>query len=391
MTRYKFATNAVHAGQDPDQLTGSVSVPIYETSTFAFKSAEQGGARFAGREEGYIYTRLGNPTTRALETSLAMLENGEDARACASGMSAITASVTSVVKKDDHVISTDCLYGGTLKLFCDILSKLGIQFTLVDSSNVKNIANAIKSNTRLIYIETPTNPLLGLTDLRAVSKIAKEHHITTITDNTFMSPYFQRPIETGIDAVVHSLTKYLNGHSDVVGGAVIGSSTFMRALDPILKNTGPTLGPFEAWLTLRGIKTLPLRMEKHNENAMRIATFLEEHPKVEKVYYPGLKSHPQHELAKKQMTGFGGVVSFELRGGMKAGMRLMNSVRLCQVAVSLGAVETLIEHPASMTHAVVPEKERQKAGITDGLVRLSVGIEDADDITQDLRQALEKA
>lgn len=390
MNRYKFATKAVHAGQHPDPLTGSVSVPIYETSTFVFKSAEQGAARFAGTEEGYIYTRLGNPTIRALERNVAELENGEDARACASGMAAIHTAVTSIVKKNDHVVATDCLYGGTLKLFSDILPKFGIEFTLVDSSNVANVEAAIKENTKLIFVETPANPTLKLTDLQAVSEIAKEHDVTTMVDNTFMSPYFQRPLELGTDIVVHSLTKYLSGHSDLVGGIIVGSNPFFKTLDPLLKNTGATLGPFEAWLTLRGIKTLPVRMERHNENAIKIAEFLETHPKIKKVYYPGLKSHPQHELARRQMSGFGGILSFELKGGLEAGRKLMNSVKLCLLAVSLGAVETLIQHPASMTHAIVPKEERLKAGITDSLVRISVGIEDVTDIIQDLKQALEK-
>lgn len=386
----KFTTRAVHAGQEPDPLTGAVSVPIYETSTFVFKNAEQGARRFAGTEEGYIYTRLGNPTIKALERSLAELEDGEDARVCATGMAAINTAVTSLAKKGDHVISTESLYGGTAKLFLDILPKYGIEFTLTDTSKIRNVENAIKPNTKLIYIETPSNPTLELTDLGAAANIAKQHKILTVVDNTFMSPYFQRPLNLGIDVSLHSLTKYLNGHSDVVGGAIITSKDLIKQIDPILKNTGATLGPFEAWLTLRGIKTLPLRMDRHNENALKIAKWLEKHPKVEKVHYPGLESHPQHELAKKQMTGFGGVLSFEIRGGLEAGRKLMNSVKLCTLAVSLGAVETLIEHPASMTHAIVPKEERLKTGITDSLVRLAVGIEDADDIIADLNQALEK-
>jgi len=388
MDKRGFATKAVHAGQSPDPVTGSVVVPIYSTSTFAFKDADQGAARFAGTEEGYIYTRLGNPTTRALEKNVAALESGEDARACASGMAAITTAVMSIIKKGDHVVSTDCIYGGTVKLFLDILSKYGVDFTLVDSSDTENVKSAIRENTKLIYLETPANPTLKLTDLREVVKLAKQHGIMTMVDNTFMSPYFQRPLELGADVVIHSLTKYLGGHSDLVGGIVVGSKVFIKALDPVLKNTGGTIGPFEAWLTLRGIKTLPLRMQKHNENALRTAQFLESHPKIAKVCYPGLKSHLQHELAKRQMSGFGGIICFEVKGGLDAGKKLMNSVKLCTLAVSLGAVETLIEHPASMTHTIVPKKEREKAGITDTLVRLSVGIEDIDDIIDDLKQAL---
>jgi len=387
---YDFATKAVHAGQHPDPSTGSITVPIYETSTFAFDTAEQGAARFAGKEGGYIYTRLGNPTIRALEVSIATLENAEDARACASGMAAITAAILSLTKKGDHVVATDCLYGGTLKLFGDILPRYGIEFTFVDSSRTTEVENAIKDNTRVVYIETPTNPTLVLSDLHAISKLSKKRNVVSMVDNTFMSPYFQRPIEHGIDVSIHSLTKYLSGHSDVVGGIVVGSAQILGLMDKVLKNTGPTLGPFEAWLTLRGIKTLPLRMERHQENAMRIASFLKSNKKVEKVYYPGLKSHPQHDLARKQMSGFGGLVSFELKGGIEAGRKLLNSVKLCQLAVSLGAVETLIEHPASMTHALVPREERIRAHITDSLVRLSVGIEDPQDIINDLEQALQK-
>lgn len=390
MKDYDFATKAVHAGQHPDPSTGSITVPIYETSTFAFDTAEQGAARFAGKEGGYIYTRLGNPTIRALEVSIATLENAEDARACASGMAAITAAILSLTKKGDHVVATDCLYGGTLKLFGDILPRYGIEFTFVDSSRTTEVENAIKDNTRVVYIETPTNPTLVLSDLHAISKLSKKRNVVSMVDNTFMSPYFQRPIEHGIDVSIHSLTKYLSGHSDVVGGIVVGSAQILGLMDKVLKNTGPTLGPFEAWLTLRGIKTLPLRMERHQENAMRIASFLKSNKKVEKVYYPGLKSHPQHDLARKQMSGFGGLVSFELKGGIEAGRKLLNSVKLCQLAVSLGAVETLIEHPASMTHALVPREERIRAHITDSLVRLSVGIEDPQDIINDLEQALQK-
>jgi methionine-gamma-lyase len=391
MKEYRFATKAVHAGQHSDPSTGSVSVPIYQTSTFAFESAEQGAARFAGEDEGYIYTRWANPTVRALERNVAELEGGEDARACASGMAAIHAAVASIVKKGDHVVAPDSLYSGTEKLFTDILSKFGVEFSFVDSSNTLNIEEAMKENTKMIFIETPANPTLKITDLKAVARIAQEKNIMTIVDNTFMSPYFQQPLKMGMDVSIHSLTKYLGGHSDLIGGIIVGRKPFLKALDSVLRNTGGTLAPFDAWLTLRGIKTLPLRMEKHNENAMRVAEFLESHPKVKKVHYPGLKSHPQHELARKQMSGFGGMISFELKGGLENGVKLMNSVRLCILAVSLGAVETLIEHPASMTHASIPREERLKAGITDGLVRLSVGIEDAEDIVQDLEQALANA
>jgi len=380
----------VHAGQDPDASTGSVSVPIHQTSTFVFKSAEQGAARFAGKEEGYIYTRWGNPTVRALEKNVAELEGGEDARACASGMAAIHATVASLVRKGDHVIAPDSLYSGTERLFIDILSKFGVETSFVDQSDAAKVEEAVRENTKIIFIETPANPTLKITDLKAVARIAQKRTIITIIDNTFMSPYFQQPLSMGIDVSIHSLTKYLGGHSDLIGGIIVGRRSLFKALDHVIRNTGGTLGPFDAWLTLRGIKTLPLRMEKHAENAMKVAEFLETHEKVEKVNYPGLKSHPQHELAKSQMSGFGGMISFELKGGVKEGIKLMNSVKLCILAVSLGAVETLIEHPASMTHASIPREERLKTGIKDGLVRLSVGIEDTEDIIQDLEQALAK-
>jgi methionine-gamma-lyase len=388
MREYRFATKAVHAGQDPDPSTGSVSVPIHQTSTFVFKNAEQGAARFAGREEGYIYTRWGNPTVRALERNVAELEGGEDARACSSGMAAIHAAVASLVRKGDHMIAPDSLYSGTEKLFVDIFSKFGVETAFVDQSDTANVEDAIKENTKIIFIETPANPTLKITDLKAVARIAQERNIITIVDNTFMSPYFQQPLKMGIDVSIHSMTKYLGGHSDLIGGIIIGRRSLFKALDNVIRNTGGTLGPFDAWLALRGIKTLPLRMKKHDENAMKVAEFLEAHKKVEKVHYPGLKSHPQHELAKRQMSGFGGMISFELKGGVQEGVKLMNSVKLCILAVSLGAVETLIEHPASMTHASISREERLRTGITDGLVRLSVGIEDAEDIIQDLEQAL---
>ncbi len=390
MNKHRFATKVVHAGQEPDRSTGAVVVPIYETSTFAFSDAEQGARRFTGAEEGYIYTRLGNPTTRALERSLAELEEGEDARACASGMAAINTAVLSLVNKGDHVVTTKSLYGGTAKLFFDILPKFGVQFAVVDLSEPKNVEGAIRENTKIIYVETPANPTMKLTDIKATSKIAKEHGIITMVDNTFMSPYFQQPLKLGADVSIHSLTKYLSGHSDVIGGAIITSKAIIGLIDPVLRNTGATLGPFDAWLILRGIKTLAVRLDRHNKNALKIASFLETHPKVETVNYPGLQSHPQHDLARKQMAGFGGVLSFEVKGGLTAAKKLMNAVRLCTLAVSLGAVETLIEHPASMTHFIVPKEERLKTGITDSLVRLAVGIEDAEDIISDLDQALEK-
>jgi len=384
----KFATKAVHAGQEPDPTTGSVVTPIYASSTFVFESAEQGADRFLGKQPGYIYTRLGNPTVRALELNVAALEGGEDARAAATGMAAITGVVMSVVKNGDHIVAGDRLYGGTHKLVTDILKDYGVEHTLVDTMDPANFEKAIKPNTKMIYIETPSNPLMSLTDIKAVAKIGKKHGIVTVIDNTFMSPYLQRPIEMGIDVVVHSLTKSLSGHSDMVGGIVVASKDFIKKMDPTFKNMGATMGAWDAWLTLRGIKTLHVRWDRTVENAQKIAEFLESHPKVDHVNYPGLPSHPQYELGKEQMDGPGGMMSFELKGGLEAGRKMMNNVKLCSLAVSLGAVETLICHPPSMTHSVVPREERLKAGLTDGLVRFSVGIEDVEDIIEDLDQAL---
>lgn len=386
----KFATKAVHAGQKPDPTTGSVVTPIYASSTFVFESAEQGANRFAGKEPGFIYTRLGNPTVRALELNVAALEGGEDARAAATGMAAITAVVMSVVKSGDHVVAGDMLYGGTHKLLTGILNEYGVEHTLVDTMDPANFEKAIQPNTKMIYIESPSNPLMTLTDIKAVADIGKKHGIVTVIDNTFMSPYLQRPIEMGIDVIVHSLTKSLSGHSDMVGGMVISSNEFIKAMDPTFKNMGATMGAWDAWLTLRGIKTLHVRWDRTNKNAQKIAEYLEKHPKVDHVNYPGLKSHPQYELAQRQMDGPGGMMSFELKGGLEAGRKMMNSVKLCALAVSLGAVETLICHPPSMTHSIVPREDRLKSGLTDGLVRLSVGIEDVYEIIEDLEQALTK-
>jgi methionine-gamma-lyase len=391
MGKGKFATKAVHAGQHADPATGAVSVPIYASSTFVFQTAEQGAARFQGKEPGYIYSRLGNPTVRALEESIAALEGGEDCRVTASGMAAISTATMAICKSGDHIVAGDALYGGTHKVFTDILKAYGVGCTLVDTSDLAAVEKAIKPNTKLLYIETPSNPMMKLTDMKAAAKIAKKKGILTMADNTFMSPYLQRPLEHGIDVVVHSITKSLSGHSDVLGGAIVGSNAFLKAMDPLFKNMGANLGPFEAWLTLRGIKTLHVRMQRQTESAEKIAKWLEDQSKVEWVKYPGLKSHPQYALAKRQMDGFGSMMSFELKGGVDAGRKVMNNVKLCSLAVSLGAVETLISHPATMTHAVVPKEDRIKAGITDGLVRFSVGIEDVDDIIEDLEQALAKA
>lgn len=384
-----FSTRAIHAGQKPDPLYGSLTTPIYQTSTFVFKNVAQGAARFAGEEEGYIYTRLGNPTQTALEEKIASLEGGEAAFAAGSGMGAITAVLMALVSQGDHVVHSSALYGCTFAFLHDLITRFGVTATGVDTADLEAVKKALRPNTKVVYIETPANPTMRLTDIQAVADIAHEHGAKVVVDNTFMTPYFQRPLELGADIVVHSATKYINGHGDVVAGLAIGPKNLIDEMRmTTLKDIGGIIGPFESWLLLRGLKTLPVRMDRHNSNAMAVARFLESHPAVEKVYYPGLESFPQHELAKKQMSGFGGVMSFELKGGYEAGVRLMNGVKLMHLAVSLGDVDTLIQHPASMTHSVVPEEERLAVNITPGLVRLSVGLEDPEDIIADLEQAL---
>ncbi|EYE89429.1 methionine gamma-lyase [Fervidicella metallireducens AeB] len=387
-----YNTKLVHAGQHPDPLTGALSTPIYQTSTFVFENVEQGAARFALEEAGYIYTRLGNPTQAQLEEKMAILEGGEAALAVASGMTAIAAPIWTMCKAGDHIVASDTLYGCTFALLSHQMPKFGIEVTFVDAKNLENVKNAMKSNTKLVYIETPANPTLDLIDIEGIAKIAHDGGAQLMVDNTFMSPYGQRPLELGADIVIHSATKYINGHGDVIAGIVVGKQDFINEvrLVGIKDITGGCISPFNAWLILRGLKTLGIRMDRHCANAMKIAKYLEAHPMVEKVYYPGLESHPQHELAKKQMLNFGGMIAFEIKGGVEAGRQLMNSVELCTLAVSLGDAETLIQHPASMTHSPVPREERLAAGITDGLVRLSVGLEDAEDIIADLEQAIQK-
>ena len=388
----RIETKATHIGQEPDPLTGSIVAPIYQTSTFVFPSVEEGAARFKGERDGYIYTRLGNPTTSALERSVSALENGEKGLAFASGMAAISGVIMAIVSAGDHIVADECVYGCTFAFLTGILSKYGVDVDLVDCSDLAKVEEAIKPNTKIIYFETPANPILKMVDMEGVSKIAKEHGITTIVDNTFMSPVFQRPIEWGIDVVVHSATKFLGGHGDLIAGVAVGKKEFMDYVaGTTQKDIGGVLSPFDAWLILRGIKTLPVRMKAAQENAMAIARFLQEHKGVEKVYYPGLPSHPQHALAKKQMSGFGSMIACELKGGFEAGKTLMNSVKLCHLAVSLGETSTLVEHPASMTHSPMTPEARQAAGIADGLVRISVGIEHIDDLLADLGQALKKA
>jgi cystathionine gamma-lyase/cystathionine beta-lyase/cystathionine gamma-lyase/homocysteine desulfhydrase len=377
----KFSTKAIHAGQEPDPTTGAVSVPIYQTSTYAQEGL--------GKHKGFEYARTQNPTRMALEQNLAALEGGRACFAFASGMAATNAVMT-LLKAGDHVIVSDNTYGGTFRLFDKVLRNFGLEFSYVDAREPSNIEDAARAETRMVFIETPTNPVMSLVDIRAVSEITRRRGIRLVVDNTFMSPFFQRPLELGADIVVHSTTKYLNGHSDGVGGAVILNDEEDIARMAFIQNAaGAILSPMDSWLVMRGTKTLAVRMRQHDENGRIVAQFLAEHPKIQKVYYPGLKSHPQHELARRQMSGFGGMISFET-GSLENAKRVLESVRLCTLGESLGGVETLISHPATMTHASVPETERNRLGITDGLVRVSVGIEDVEDIIADLDQALDK-
>ncbi len=386
----KFGTLCVHAGEAPDPSYGAHTTPIYQTSTFVFENAEQGAARFAGEEEGYTYMRImpNSPTHAALVEKVAVLEGAETGQTFSSGMAAITAVALSQLEKGDHLLSSNVLYGSTYSLFSSILTKYGVEVSFVDTSDLEQVKNHIKKNTKMIFLETPANPTLIICDIAETSKMAKEIGALSIVDNTFATSYFQRALPLGADAVVHSSTKYIGGHADLLGGVVVGSKEFIKSMESIVNTTGATMGPLEAWLCIRGLKTLHLRMEKHACNAMAVAQFLEAHPKIEWVRYPGLTSHPQHEIAKKQMSGFGGMISFGIKGGIEAGRKLMNNVALCTLAVSLGAVDTLIQHPASMTHATIAREVRLKVGITDNMVRISVGVEDSEDIIADLDQAL---
>lgn len=383
-------TLVVHAGISKDQH-GAIVPPIYQVSTFHFEDVDQAAAIFNGNKAGYIYTRLGNPTIKALEDCMAALEGGYAGLACASGMAAINTIFQALLKKGDHMIASKVLYGATVNLIKKILTKFGIEISMVDTSCLSECEKAFKPNTKLIYIETPGNPTLVISDIKAIAQLAHEKNVLVVVDNTFCTPIIQKPLELGADIVIHSMTKYLNGHADVVAGMIIVKNhSLFDKLRVVLNNTGGILDPFAAFLVHRGIKTLALRMERHSANALKIAEFLESHPKVKWVSYPGLKSHPQYLLAKKQMKNGGGMISFGLKGGFKAGKVLMNEVKLCSLAVSLGGVETLIEHPASMTHCHVDQKDREAASITEDLIRLSVGIENGDDIINDLTNALKK-
>jgi len=374
-----FATTAIHAGNEPDSATGAVSVPIYQTSTYAQEGL--------GKHKGFEYARTQNPTRLALERNISALENAKFGYAFASGMSAIDATLK-LVKAGDHVILGDNTYGGTYRLFSRILTNYGIEFDLADTSDIPSLEKAFKPNTKMVFVETPTNPVMTVTDLRGVSDLAHANGAKVVCDNTFMSPYFQKPIDLGVDIVVHSTTKYLNGHSDSVGGFVaLNDEKDAEWIQFVQNSVGAILSPFDSFLVLRGTKTLAIRMETHDKNGRMVANFLTEHPKVQKVYYPGLASHPQHELAARQQSGFGGMVSFET-GSLENAKKVLESVKLCTLGESLGGVESLISHPATMTHASVPQESREKLGITDGLVRISVGIEDIEDIIADLDQAL---
>src|SRR5262245_17054979 len=376
-----FRTDAIHAGQEPDPTTGAVTVPIYQTSTYVQEGL--------GKHKGFEYARTQNPTRMALEKNMAVLERGVAGYAFASGMAATTSLTHLLLKQGDHAICSDNVYGGTFRLFDKIVKHYGVDFTYVNTSNLRDVENAIRPNTRMVFIETPTNPIMSITDIRAVGEIAHRSDARLVVDNTFMSPYFQRPIELGADIVVHSTTKYLNGHSDSVGGVVVlKRQDDAERLQFIQNAAGAILSPFDSFLVLRGIKTLPVRMEAHNVNGGVVAKYLAEHKKVVKVHYPGLPTHPGHDLARKQMSGFGAMISFEL-GSLEKAKRFLGRVKLCSLAESLGGVETLISHPATMTHASVPPEHRAKLGITDGLVRISVGIEDVDDLVADLDEAFE--
>ena len=386
-----FNSMLIHGGDFNDAL-GSATVPIYQTSTFKFDSAEHGAACFAGDSDGYIYTRIGNPTIHALETLLADLEKGCGGIATSSGMGAVNTVYGAMLSQGDHVVSSAAVYGPSRVVLETYYKKFGIEATFVNTADVEEVRKAIRPETRLLFIETPSNPTIDITDLKACCALAHQHGIPVAVDNTFCSPYLQRPLELGADIVLHSLTKFINGHADIVGGVVIAKDEALyKKLRSVMVTLGFNMDPHQAYLVIRGVKTLSIRIDRAQESAMKIATYLENHPKVDWVKYPGLASHPQHELAKIQMDGFGSMISFELKGGVEAGRKLMNSVEMAILAVSLGGVETLIQHPASMTHSKVSAEGKEKAGITDGLVRYSVGIEDVSDLIADLDQALEKS
>jgi methionine-gamma-lyase len=384
-----FGTRCVHAGEGHNPF-GAHATPIYQTSTYVFESAEQAAAIFSGAP-GYRYIRSppNTPTHAAFVEKICSLEGGEAGLSFSSGMAAETALFLSQLKCGDHLLSTNIIYGGTYGLISSLLTKFGIDVSFVDTTDPKLVRASMRDNTRMVFLESPANPTMAVSDISEISRIAKEAGAVTAVDNTFATPYFQQPLRLGADIVVESCTKYIGGHGDLLGGVAVGSTELIESMKRPALLAGATMGTHEAWLCLRGLKTLHLRMERHAENAMKLAEFLDSHTRIERVNYPGLSHHPQHSVARKQMSGWGGMLSFELKGGMEAGRRLMNNLSLSSLAVSLGSVDTLVEHPASMTHAVMPRETRESLGISDGLVRVSVGIEDADDILADFERGLE--
>lgn len=388
---YRFETKCVHSGNHPDHETGALSTPIYQTSTFAFKNADEGAKRFKGEEEGYIYTRLGNPNHTAVEEKIAALEGGEAAAVAASGIGAIASVLWTALSSGDHAIAARSLYGCTYSLMAHQFPRFGIESTFMDLRDLDKVKDALKPNTKVIYCESPANPTMDLVDIQALAKIAHDHGAMLIVDNTYCTPVIQRPLELGADVVVHSATKYLNGHGDVIAGIVVGTKEFIGKvkMEGLKDLTGATLSPFDAYLLLRGMKTLHIRVPHHCENAMKIAQFLESRPEVAKVSYPGLDSFPQKELADRQMAHYGAIITMELKDGFDAGKKFINSVKLWILAVSLGDTESLIQHPASMTHSALSDEEQLEAGISKGLIRLSVGLEAPDDLIADLKQAFE--
>jgi methionine-gamma-lyase len=385
-----FSSKLIHGGGHKDAF-GSATVPIYQTSTFAFESADEGAKCFSGESDGYIYTRIGNPTISALENLIADLENGFGGIAVSSGMAAVTTCYMALLSYGDHIVSTDAVYGPARGVMENHFSRFGVQSTYINTTDIASVKKAIKPNTKVLYIETPANPTMEITDLRACAKLAKEKNILLVVDNTFCSPYLQKPLDLGADVVFHSMTKFINGHADIVAGIIIAKEkAIYDKLRVMMVNMGCNMDPHQAYMVLRGVKTLTIRIKEAQQSAMKVAEFLQSHPKVEWIKYPGLPSHPQFHLVKEQMNGYGTMMSFGLKGGFEAAKKLLNNVQLAILAVSLGGVETLIQHPASMTHAKVSKEAKIKAGITDDLIRLSVGIEDINDIVEDLKTALEK-
>jgi methionine-gamma-lyase len=388
---FQFETNAIHAGYSAQDHGGALSAPIYQTSTFCFPNAETGEKRFAGAEEGFIYSRLGNPTVRMLEERIAVLENGEKGLAFGSGMAAVSSVLMALTKSGDHVLCSQGVYGCTFGLLQMLNEKYNIKHDLIELDSEESLQSYIRDETKVIYIETPINPTMNLVDLEVVVKVARKHNITVVVDNTFSTPYLQRPLDLGCDVVVHSATKYICGHGDVIAGLVVGKKELLNNIAMTTqKDMGGVMSPFDAWLLLRGLKTLSIRMDRHCQSAEKITTLLKEHPNVDKVIYPGDREHPQHQIANKQMSLFGGLISFTVKGSKREAQQVINSLNLIKIAVSLGDAETLVQHPATMTHSVVPEESRLKMGITDNLLRLSIGLEAWQDIWADLDIALTK-